>query len=75
MERLPWVDPASFNPGYLTRVLDRMPRQGDRDPWQHTQDYWRDAEELPRAGFDDGALRFEAAVPDRATTLAGAQVA
>jgi hypothetical protein len=52
-----------------------MPRQGDRDPWQHTQDYWRDAEELPRAGFDDGALRFEAAVPDRATTLAGAQVA
>lgn len=58
MQLLPWVEPSSFNPGYLMRVMDRMPRQGSQSPWQHTQDYWRDSEELPAASLDDGALVF-----------------
>ncbi|MEG1768614.1 MAG: FAD-containing monooxygenase EthA, partial [Comamonas sp.] len=58
MQRLPWVDPSSFNPGYLMRVVDRMPQQGSQQPWQHTQDYWRDSQELPAARLDDGALVY-----------------
>lgn len=58
MSLLPWVESSNFNPGYLTRVMDRMPRQGDRSPWKHTQNYWLDCEDLPRARLDDGALVY-----------------
>jgi hypothetical protein len=36
-----------------------LPRQGDRDPWLHTQDYATDAAALPRADLEDGSLAFE----------------
>jgi cation diffusion facilitator CzcD-associated flavoprotein CzcO len=58
MEIRPWVDPGNFNPGYLTRSLHLMPKQGDRDPWRFTQDYWREKHEFPVADLDDGALRY-----------------
>ena len=54
----PWVDPENFNPGYIMRGMHLMPRQGDKQPWLHTQDYWRDKDELPNAPLDDGSLRF-----------------
>ena len=60
MPLLPWVESGNFNPGYLSRMLDQLPRQGATSPWKHTQDYWCDAQELPLAGFDDGALQFTA---------------
>jgi cation diffusion facilitator CzcD-associated flavoprotein CzcO len=58
MELLPWVDPENFNPGYLTRSLHLLPKQGDREPWRHKQDYWLDKDELPAADLDDGTLTF-----------------
>ena len=58
MNLLPWVDPENFNPGYLTRGIDLLPRQGDREPWRHTQDYWTEKDELPSADLDDGALVY-----------------
>ena len=36
MELRPWVDPDNFNPGYLTRSMHLMPKQGDHQPWLHT---------------------------------------
>jgi len=54
----PWVDPEDFNPGYVTRGVDLLPRQGDRMPWRHTQDYWSDKDELPRADLEDGTLVY-----------------
>ena len=59
MPRLPWVDPENFNPGYVTRSLHRMPRQGDHEPWQHVQDYATDLHELPAADLDDGTLVYK----------------
>ncbi|MEZ5166838.1 MAG: NAD(P)-binding protein [Acidimicrobiales bacterium] len=59
MELHPWVEPDDFNPGYLARGMHLMPRQGDRMPWRHTQDYWRDKVDLPAADLTDGTLRFE----------------
>jgi cation diffusion facilitator CzcD-associated flavoprotein CzcO len=54
----PWVEPENFNPGYLARGIDRLPRQGTHLPWLHLQDYAADKDELPRADLDDGALAF-----------------
>ncbi|MDA1002869.1 MAG: NAD(P)/FAD-dependent oxidoreductase [Chloroflexi bacterium] len=54
MELLPWIDPQNFNPGYLMRALPLLPKRGDKPEWQHTQDYWREKDEIP--GIDlDGA--------------------
>ena len=58
MPLLPWVDPADFNPGYVMRGVDLLPRQGDRVPWRHTQDYWSDKDELPAADLEDGTLVY-----------------
>ncbi len=59
MSLLPWVDPEDFNPGYIMRSLHLMPKQGDRQPWVHTQDYWSDKDEIPKIDLDDGNLVFE----------------
>ncbi len=54
----PWVDPDNFNPGYIQRGVALLPRQGDRQPWLHLQDYAADKDELPRASLDDGTLVY-----------------
>ena len=59
MNLLPWVDPENFNPGYLQRGLHLLPKQGDREPWRHTQDYWSEKDIMPVADLDDGSLVFE----------------
>jgi monooxygenase len=59
MELGPWVDPANFNPGYLTRSLHLMPAQGDRDPWQTYHDYTTEKAVLPAADLEDGTLVFK----------------
>ncbi|KPK03953.1 MAG: FAD-containing monooxygenase EthA [Betaproteobacteria bacterium SG8_39] len=59
MTLLPWVDPENFNPGYLLRGVDRLPKQGDRMPWRHTQDYWSEKDELPVADLEDGTLVYD----------------
>lgn len=56
--RLPWMDPDNFNPGYLMRSMDLLPRRLDRPEWQHTQDYWVEKDALPAADLDDGCLRY-----------------
>jgi cation diffusion facilitator CzcD-associated flavoprotein CzcO len=58
MTLIPWVDPENFNPGYLLRFLDHLPKQGDHQPWRHAQDYRVERDELPIADLDDGALRY-----------------
>ena len=55
----PWVDPEDFNPGYLQRGMHLMPKQGDHEPWMHTQDYKTEVQVLPEADLDDGSLVFE----------------
>jgi len=52
MKLQPWIDPENFNPGYLMRSMDKLPRRGDKPEWQHTQDYWREKDELPAIDLD-----------------------
>ena len=56
MTARPWVD--NFNAGYIARVVDLLPKQGNHDPWQNSQDYHRDRKTLPVAPLDDGSLVF-----------------
>ena len=58
MELKPWVEAEDFNPGYIRRGIHLLPKQGDRDPWIHTQNYVEDKETLPAADLDDGSLHY-----------------
>ena len=59
MPQLSWIDPDSFNPGYLMRSVHLLPHRGDKPEWQHTQDYWTEKDALPAADLDDGCLRYD----------------
>ncbi len=52
MELLPWMDPENFNPGYLMRSMDLLPKRGAKPEWQHSQDYWREKDEIPAIDLD-----------------------
>jgi hypothetical protein len=56
MPRRPWID--GFTPGYMQRVMARMPKQGDRAPWLNPQRYKADREALLKEPLDDGVMQF-----------------
>ena len=58
MSLLPWMDPENFNPGYLMRGMQLLPRRGDKPEWQHSQDYWAEKDDLPRIALDDAAFVY-----------------
>jgi cation diffusion facilitator CzcD-associated flavoprotein CzcO len=58
MPPLPWVDPATFNSGYITRSLDILPKRLDRPEWQHAHDYWAEKDVIPAIDLEDGCLVF-----------------
>jgi cation diffusion facilitator CzcD-associated flavoprotein CzcO len=60
IERRPPVD---FTSGYFQRSMDKLPRQGSRDPWRIHQNYVRDIIALQFAPLDDGVLEFAAQSP------------
>ena len=61
MQERPWI--TGFSPGYMTRVLDRLPRQGDREPWLNPQNYSKDKKMFVEGEIDDGVLVFGATPP------------
>jgi cation diffusion facilitator CzcD-associated flavoprotein CzcO len=58
MALLPWVDPENFNPGYIMRGIHLLPKQGDRSPWLHTQDYHSEKDILPTVDLSEAALLY-----------------
>ena len=56
MTSQPWI--TIFNPGYINRVVDQMPKQGDRVPWLNLQDYARDRKVLPTKDLESDGLVF-----------------
>ena len=71
MAARPWVDPENFNAGYIMRALERLPKQGDRQPWVMTQDYFDDRNTLPVADLEDGTLVYGAVQAQRDAPAAG----
>jgi len=55
MPRRPYLD---FQAGYLQRVFDQLPSQGDMHPWQNLQNYKLDQKLMLEDPIDDGALVF-----------------
>jgi len=58
MALLPWIDPASFNAGYLMRGLHLLPKRGEKPEWQHNQDHWVEKDAIPAIDLDDKAFVY-----------------
>ncbi len=58
MPLLPFIADDNFNPGYLQRSLDFMPKRGDKPEWMHNQDYWAEKDEIPATNLDDAAFAY-----------------
>ena len=58
MPLAPWIDPETFNPGYLQRGVHLLPKRGDKPEWAHSQDYWWEKEILPTIDFEDDIFDF-----------------
>ncbi|MFK0104052.1 flavin-containing monooxygenase [Streptomyces sp. NPDC091217] len=63
MPTRPFLD---FGAGYIQRVVDRLPRQGDRMPWLTSMNYHTDVKLLRADSLLDPELHF-----DRATATGG----
>ena len=52
-----WIE--GFSSGYMKRSMSEMPKQGDREPWLNTQDFYRDKKMLSRStSLEDGVMEF-----------------
>ena len=50
---MPWIEDDNFNPSYLVRDMDKLPKRlGEQPEWRHTQDYWREAVDIPAINLD-----------------------
>jgi len=66
----PDVEPEpilDFTSGYVQRALDKLPKQGSREPWRLRQNYIVDLRSIKRSPIDDGVLAFDT-VPARGDT-------
>jgi hypothetical protein len=43
----------------MQRMMHRMPRQGDHEPWVNPQNYRRDKKMFKHSPIDDGVMKFE----------------
>ena len=57
MPARPWID--DFSSGYMQRMMDRFPKQGDHEPWINPQNYTRDKQMIRYGALEDGALIFD----------------
>jgi hypothetical protein len=52
MKLLAWMDDDDFNPGYMKRGVHLWSKRGDKKEWAHTQNYWREKDEIPAIDLD-----------------------
>jgi cation diffusion facilitator CzcD-associated flavoprotein CzcO len=58
------VEPIlDFNSGYVLRALDKLPKQGSKEPWKLRQNYIVDTRAIRRAPIADEAMQFSGAAP------------
>ena len=54
MPLMPWVDSENISAGYMMRSLDKLYKQGDRDPWRHLYEYDHERAVFPVVDIEDG---------------------
>ncbi len=47
-----------FSSGYVLRAIDRLPKQGSKEPWKLRQNYAIDLRTLRYGSLEDGAMTF-----------------
>ncbi len=64
----------SFNSGYVLRALDKLPKQGSKEPWKLRQNYLVDTRAIRHSPIDDGTMQFSRTAPreQRDASLASA---
>jgi cation diffusion facilitator CzcD-associated flavoprotein CzcO len=68
LEAAPWLD---FSSGYVTRAMNRFPKQGVKAPWRVYQNYALDLMAFRYGAVDDGVMKFSRpAKPDAAKVSA-----
>ena len=75
MKLLPWIEADNFNPGYLMRGLDQLPRRGDKPEWRHNQDYWAEKVEIPQTDLDGSEFLYDGRPRAKAGKVRKIQVA
>jgi monooxygenase len=63
-----WIE--GFSAGYMQRVMHRFPRQGAREPWVNSQDYFREREQFRQMDLDEPALRYDCSRHERGAGVA-----
>ncbi len=58
MELAPFIPPDEFNPGYMIRGRDLMPKQGSHAPWTASNDYYQEKDEIPFVDLDEPELSY-----------------
>lgn len=66
MKARQFIDEADFSPGYMARSMARFPRQGDREPWTNSQDYYIEKDTLPGCELEDGVLTLDNRIQEQA---------
>jgi monooxygenase len=69
MRARPWVE--GFSSGYIQRDMDKLPRQGDREPWINPQNYTRDRKLFLKDPIVDDVMRFSVATAAKVPAAAG----
>jgi hypothetical protein len=59
MPLLSWIDPENFNPGYLMRSMELLPKRGPKPEWQHTQDYWTEKDQIPAIDLEGEEFEYK----------------
>jgi hypothetical protein len=58
-EKLPWIDPNNWNPGYFARGVSSWPKRlGNSFAWQHSYNYEKDAEDFPTIQLDGPVFHY-----------------
>lgn len=52
----PFLD---FNPSYVLRVIDKLPKMGDKKPWKIEQNYFYDRKMFENGSLNDGILVYK----------------
>ena len=58
MPAKPLIEEENFNAGYIMRKIHLFPKQGDREPWVYSQDYYQEKDQIPKADLEDGTLIY-----------------
>ncbi len=56
MPERPWID--DFSSGYMQRMMHRLPKQGNHEPWINPQNYGRDRKMFKKSPVADGVMQF-----------------